>query len=71
LLFADLQMVNMSLRLLSKPDEGKLSNIFKVRQHQATAAAAAAAALAAPLAAAAIPSDVCSIQQQVLQQEHL
>lgn len=27
---ADLQMVNMSLRLLSKPNEDKLSNIFKV-----------------------------------------
>lgn len=27
---ADLQMVNMSLRILSKPDEGKLTNIFKV-----------------------------------------
>ena len=23
-------MVNMSLRILSKPDEGKLTNIFKV-----------------------------------------
>jgi hypothetical protein len=26
----DLQMVNMSLRFLSKPNEEKLSNIFKV-----------------------------------------
>jgi hypothetical protein len=27
---ADLQMVNMSLRLLSKPNEDKLPTIFKV-----------------------------------------
>ncbi len=28
---ADLQMVNMSLRILSKPDEPRLPHIFKVR----------------------------------------
>lgn len=31
LVAADLQMVNMSLRILSKPEEVRLPNIFKVR----------------------------------------
>lgn len=30
-MYADLQMVNMSLRILSKPDEPRLPHIFKVR----------------------------------------
>lgn len=32
---ADLQMVNMSLRILSKPDEPRIPQIFKVR-HRAS-----------------------------------
>jgi len=40
---ADLQMVNMSLRILSKPDEDKLPQIWKVRRWEAGEGRAAAA----------------------------
>jgi hypothetical protein len=55
---ADLQMVNMSLRLLSKPSEDKLPQIFKVRLLQWGAGGRRGQPAAAPHAAAAAAAAV-------------